>query len=81
MIFHIDNQVEIDTDRDLTSAERHVVQKLLGWKDLVSSVEEFRKKKQSALSVGWNNSGPLAESEAMALLTRHLEKELRLRLQ
>lgn len=80
MIFHIDNNIEIDTDRDLSSEERHIVQKLLGWKSLVNTVAEFQQKKESAFSVGWNNSGPIRESKALALVVQQLEKELRLRL-
>lgn len=80
MIIPIDNGRDIDTDRDLSSEERHVVQKLFGWKSLVHSVTEFQKKKQSALFVGWNNSGPIRESRAMTSIVQQLEKELILRL-
>lgn len=80
MIIKIDNTTEIDTDRDLSSEERHILQKLFGWKTLVDSVAQFRQKKESALFVGWNNSGPVRESEALALVIQQLEKELRLRL-
>lgn len=80
MIIRIDNNTEIDTDRDLKPAERHVLQKLFGWKTMVDSVAQFRKKKHSALQVGWNNSGPIHESKALALIIQHLEKELQLRL-
>jgi hypothetical protein len=80
MIIQIDSNTEIDTDRDLSSEERHVLQKLFGWKTLVDSVAEFRQKKESALIVGWNNSGPIRETEALALVVQQLEKELRLRL-
>jgi hypothetical protein len=80
MIIQIDSNTEIDTDRDLSSAERHVLQKLFGWKTMVDSVAEFRQKKESALFVGWNNSGPVRETRALALVVQQLEKELRLRL-
>lgn len=80
MIIQIDKNTAIDTDRDLTSEERHVLQKLFGWKTMVDSVEQFRRKKKSALIVGWNNSGPIRESRALALVCQQLEKELRLRL-
>jgi hypothetical protein len=79
MIIKIDSNTEIDTD-DLSSEERHVLQKLLGWKTMVDSVAEFQRKKESALFVGWNNSGPIRESRALALVIQQLEKELRLRL-
>jgi len=80
MIIPIDNNTEIDTDRDLSSEERHVLQKLFGWKTMVDSVAQFRQKKESALIVGWNNSGPIRETKALALVCQQLEKELRLRL-
>ena len=80
MLIHIDNKTAIDTDRDLSAEERHVLQKLFGWKTLVDSVAQFQQKKESALFVGWNNSGPIRESRALALVIQQLEKELRLRL-
>ncbi|NOR25507.1 MAG: hypothetical protein GQ542_14185 [Desulforhopalus sp.] len=80
MLIPIDNNTEIDTDRDLSSEERHVLQKLFGWKTLVDSVAQFRQKKKSALMIGWNNSGPIRETKAMTLVCQQLEKELRLRL-
>ncbi|TKB24813.1 hypothetical protein FCL47_16350 [Desulfopila sp. IMCC35006] len=76
MLIPIDNNPDIDTDRDLSSAERHIVQKLFGWKTMVHSVAEFRQKKESALVMGWNNSGPIRESRALALVAKQLEKEI-----
>lgn len=72
----IDKTTEIDTDKDLGPVERHVLQKLFGWKDLVSSVAEFRRKKKDALVMGWNDSGPIRESRALALVIGKLEKEV-----
>lgn len=80
MIIEIDGDITIDTDIDLTAAERHIVQKLFGWKSMVTSVVQFQEKKESALRVGWNNSGPVRESQALALIAQQLEKELRHRL-
>lgn len=80
MIIHIDGNRSIDTDRDLSAAERHVLQKLFGWKTMVESVEEFRRKKQESLRAGWNNSGPMEESAALALVVQQMEKELEIRL-
>lgn len=80
MLIPIDNNLDIDTDRDLSAAERHIVQKLFGWKTMVASVAEFRRKKESSLVKGWNNSGPIRESKALALVAGQLERELRLRL-
>jgi len=80
MIIQIDNDTVIDTDNDFSSGERHVLQKLLGWKTMVKSIAEFQQKKESALAVGWNNSGPIRESRAFTLAVQQLEKELRLQL-
>jgi hypothetical protein len=81
MIFTTRRGETFDTETDFTSGERHVLQKLFIWKDLVASVEEFRRKKQEALLKGWNNSGPLQESPALRSLTRDLEEQVALRFQ
>jgi len=80
MIIHLDDTTEIDTDRDLSSEERHILQKLLCYKHFVGSVAEFREKKETAFQVGWNNSGPIRESAAMARVAVQLEKDLQDRL-
>jgi hypothetical protein len=80
MLIHIDENTVIDTDRDLGSEERHVLQKLLCYKAFVDSLEEFREKKEKAYIVGWNNSGPIRESQALKHVVEHMEKELDLRL-
>jgi hypothetical protein len=69
-----------DTEKDFSSPERHILQKLFIWRDLAASVEEFRRKKQEALLKGWNNSGPVRESPALQRITRDLEEEVALRL-
>lgn len=80
MIIRLDNKAEIDTDRDFSAAERHVLQKLFGWKTLVDSLEMFRIKKKSALTMGWNGSGPIRETPNMLLVVQQLERELLVRL-
>lgn len=80
MIIYLDSNTSIDTDRDLSSEERHILQKLIGWSSLVNSAAAFQQKKEAAFAVGWNNSGPVRESRAMSLVVQKLEKELRLRL-
>ena len=80
MIFHIDDHSEIDTERDLCSEEKHILQKLLCYKILVTSIEEFQGKTQKALHVGWNNSGPIRESPALAKVIQQLEREIHRRL-
>lgn len=76
MIIRIDSNTQIDTDRDLSAAERHILQKLFCWKTVVDSVAEFRIKKKQALAIGWNDSGPVRESRALSLVVGKLEMEL-----
>lgn len=77
----LSDKSEIDTERDLNSAEKHILQKLLCYKVFVGSVAEFRQKKETAFRVGWNDSGPVRESATMARVAEQLEADLRLRLQ
>jgi len=76
MIIRLADTIEIDTDRDLSPEERHILQKLLCYKHFVSSVAEFREKKETAFRVGWNNSGPIRESATMARVAVQLEQDL-----
>jgi hypothetical protein len=80
MIIRTDSGQTIDT-AELSPEERHVIQKLLAWMTLVDSVDQFRGKKQQALAAGWNGSGPVRETRAVSLVFRHLEKQVRQRLQ
>jgi hypothetical protein len=70
-----------DLEADFSSPERHVLQKLLLWKELAAGVEEFRRKKQEALAKGWGDSGPVPESRNMQVLTQDLEEEVARRVQ
>jgi hypothetical protein len=72
--------VAIDTVKDLSAPERHILQKLLLWKDLAASVVEFRGKKEQALLDGWNNSGPIQESRTLSSIVRDLEENVAQRL-
>lgn len=81
MILVLGNGQAFDTETDLTAQERHVLQKLFLWKSMASSVEEFRKKKREALDKGWNQSGPIRESDALRAIVGDLEKKVVLRLQ
>ncbi len=69
-----------DSDRDLSAPERHILQKLFIWVSFVSSTEAFRQKKEEALQKGWNNSGPIQESEALRIIFDDLEEKVSLRL-
>jgi hypothetical protein len=81
MIITIDNNTEIDTEVDLAPAERHVLQKLFGWKSMVDSITGFQDKTAMALRDGWNNSGPVPPSPKLDLVISKLEEEVRNRLQ
>jgi hypothetical protein len=69
-----------DTERDMTAPERHILQKLMIWESMASSVEEFRLRTKEAMLRGWNNSGPVHESEALKSVVADLEEKVVLRL-
>ena len=66
----------VDTQKDLTAPERHVLQKLFVWELMASGIDQFREKKTEALRKGWNNSGPVTESTAFKTVVNSLEKKL-----
>jgi len=76
MIFTTKDGKSFDTERDLTAPERHILQKLFLWKSMATSVEQFRAKKEEALRKGWNNSGPITESQTMRFITQDLEHKV-----
>jgi hypothetical protein len=80
MMFTTQNGQQFDTNRDLTPEERHILQKLLLWESMASSLAQFREKKAAALSKGWNNSGPVTQSEALKKIIRDLEAKVARRL-
>ncbi len=69
-----------DSEKDLTSAERHILQKLFIWESMATSLEQFQQKTRDALFRGWNNSGPVVESEALKTIIADLERRVILRL-
>ena len=75
-----DHGKPIDTAKDLSSEERHILQKLFAWKAVAGSLTQFRKIKDRAMEMGWNNSGPVRESRNLKIVIQLLEKELILRL-
>lgn len=79
MIISIDNDVDVDTDF-LSSEERHILQKLLCYKVITSSLDEFRESTERAFVKGWSDSGPVRKSETLMKVIRQMEKELLLRL-
>ncbi|RJR33945.1 MAG: hypothetical protein C4567_16270 [Deltaproteobacteria bacterium] len=76
MLYTTQKGESFDLEEDFSSPERHVLQKLLLWKELAASVEEFRNKKQEALARGWGDSGPIPESRNLRILTQDLEEEV-----
>ncbi len=65
-----------DTEKDLTAPERHILQKLLIWESMASSVDQFRQKKMDAFFRGWNDSGPIEGSEALKTIVADLEEKV-----
>ena len=80
MIIQTKDGKTFDTETDLTSPERHVLQKLFLWEPMASSLQEFRGKKETALIKGWNNSGSISESIALKGIVSYLEEKIRTRL-
>ena len=80
MIINTKDGKAIDTETDLTAPERHILQKLFLWKSMASSLQQFREKKDEALVKGWNNSGPVSESQALKSIISDLEEKVLIRL-
>jgi len=69
-----------DTEKDLVAAERHILQKLFLWESMATSIDQFREKKEEALHKGWNNSGPIDESNILKSIITDLEGRVYIRL-
>ncbi|THB74097.1 MAG: hypothetical protein D3926_22550 [Desulfobacteraceae bacterium] len=80
MIIETSTGQRIDTSCDLTSEERHILQKLMAWESLVDSLTQFREIRKRALQTGWNNSGPVRESRTMSVIIQDMEKKIQARL-
>jgi hypothetical protein len=80
MIITLSTGRSLDTERDLTAAERHILQKLMIWESMAGSLEEFREQRAKALKAGWNNSGPVPESDALRMVVEDLEGKVLARL-
>jgi len=70
-----------DTDRDLTAAERHILQKLFLWEEMAVNLDQFREEKAKAFRKGWSDSDPIMESPAMRIIISDMEKRFIARLQ
>lgn len=81
MIFLTENGNSYDTEKELSAAERHILQKLLFWEDLAVSLDQFRQKKEEALLKGWNCSGPVTAGIALRAILSDLEEKIRIRLE
>jgi hypothetical protein len=80
MLYTTQRGESFDLEKDFSSAERHILQKLFIWKDMAVSVEEFRLKKREALGKGWGDSGPIQASRNLDSITRDFEAQVALRL-
>jgi len=79
MILDCDKAGQVDTAR-LSPEERHIIQKIMAWQSLSTSMAMFREKTAAALEAGWNNSGPVARTRALSQVIDHYEKKVRHRL-
>jgi hypothetical protein len=80
MIYTTQRGESFDLEKDFSSPERHILQKLFIWKDMAASVEEFRLKKQEALGKGWGDSGPIQASRNLESITRDFAVQVALRI-
>lgn len=80
MIINTRDGKSLDTEKDLSAPERHVLQKLFLWKSMATSLQQFREKKEVALLRGWNHSGPISESQNLKSIIIDLEEKVLVRL-
>jgi hypothetical protein len=80
MIYTTQRGESFDLQKDFSSPERHILQKLFIWKDMAASVDEFRLKTQEALGKGWGDSGPIQASRNLESITRDFEAQVALRI-
>jgi len=66
----------VDSEKDLNSVERHILQKMLAWKSVADSVETFRAKRSLAFQMGWNDSGPISETPKLKMIIDQLEADV-----
>ncbi|MBM4285691.1 MAG: hypothetical protein FJ128_10655 [Deltaproteobacteria bacterium] len=67
-------------ERDFSSAERHLLQKLFIWQEMAGSVEEFRRRTREALLRGWGDSGPIRPGRTLQEMLTDLEGRVAQRL-
>ncbi|MBI5521116.1 MAG: hypothetical protein HY910_00710 [Desulfarculus sp.] len=69
----------VDCDLDLTSPQRHVLQKLLTWEHLGLKLEDFAARRAKALEQGWGGLGPVEQTPAFAAVAGDLAARLAIR--
>ncbi|RLC21207.1 MAG: hypothetical protein DRH56_09710 [Deltaproteobacteria bacterium] len=80
MIITTRNGLTFDTDRDLSAAERHILQKLFAWESMATSLQQFKEKKEEALRKGWNRSGPVKGGPAFRTIVSDMQQKVAARL-
>ena len=80
MVITTEDGKRVDTERDLSAPERHILQKLFVWESLATSIEQFNEKKDEAFRKGWNNSGPVNEGDSLKSIIRDLQRKVMARL-
>lgn len=66
----------VDCDLDLTSPQRHVLQKLLTWEHLGLRVDDYAARRAKALRQGWGSLGPVEPSQAFTAVADDLALRL-----
>lgn len=66
----------VDTDLELTSPQRHVLQKLLAWEHLGLPADDFAARRAKALHQGWSGQGPVEPSPAFRTVADDLAARL-----
>lgn len=69
----------VDTERDLSDAERHVMMKLMLWENLGLEKDEYQRRREDALLNGWNNQGAVSQSAALKAVGDDLAQRLAVR--
>lgn len=77
MIFVTSRGQSVDSEKDLTAPERHILQKLFFWEDLAENVEQFRLKVKEAFKRGWNDSGPVTPRPLLLEIIKDLEERVK----
>ncbi len=70
----LSNGRSFDPKRDLNAEERHIVQKLYAWADVIDSIGAFKEKRKQAMDAGWNGSGKIIERSVLRQILDDLEK-------